>query len=199
MLQYTPLIYFTSRRESKSGAAKIVNMGEGPACSSTKPPLTCQCKSCVDPTQLAFTFLARRRTYKTSQHAQRYLIKRQIKIQFDLTSHHALLRQADVLATSRIIQSLTYNGCRIQLTGIQLLRKAIDQTICNKATTILGKALIVNNLAKLIVGNWKSPKAQQTAYRRVLNVSFSMREFVYVKLNFGGQTNLSAISTTELT
>jgi len=24
MLQYTPLIYFTSRRESKSGAAKIV-------------------------------------------------------------------------------------------------------------------------------------------------------------------------------
>ena len=80
MLQYTPLIYFISRRESKSGAAKIVYMGEGPACSSTKPPLTCQCKSCVDPTQLAFTFLARGRTYKTSQHAQRYLIKRQIKI-----------------------------------------------------------------------------------------------------------------------
>src|SRR5208282_2173585 len=66
MLQYTPLIYFTSRRESKSGAAKIVNMGEGPACSSTKPPLTCKCKSCVDHTQLALTFLARRRTYKTA-------------------------------------------------------------------------------------------------------------------------------------
>ena len=164
MLQYTSLIYFTSRRESKSGAAKILNMGEGPACSSTKPHMTCQCKSCVDPTQLAFTFLARHLRHR-SMHSAIYLIKRQIKIQFYLTSHHALLRQADVLATSRIILSITYNGCRIQLTGIQLLCKAIDQTICNKATTILGKALIVNNLAKLIVGNWKSPKALQTAYQ----------------------------------
>ena len=68
--KYIPLLYFARKRKSKSGLDKILNVDEVPVRSSIKTPLLLQCKSCVDPMQLAFTFHARRRTIES--HAQRY-------------------------------------------------------------------------------------------------------------------------------